>query len=168
MKKILSILLLFILCCKGSNAQKVFLTNEEWKLYSTNLLKELREIRLSEELEPNGGHSYKKNNSNIHIELLEEMKTNKKIIDYSIVKDSSNIIFLRSTRFFLSNENRILLITTEESKSTNNSKKLRDTILMENGKIKFWKNNTKASIKEVTKKEKEIFDINEEIKEYIE
>lgn len=124
MKLIYSILLLLVVACKDSKAQNNLLNSKEWSLYSSTLIKELKDIRNSENLEPNGGHNYKKDDSSIHIELLEDMKTHKKIVDYTTINDIRNT---EGTRFFLSDENKILLITTE--KNSGNNQILRDTIL---------------------------------------
>lgn len=164
-------LLVFVACKNTGNQTSVdLLTLNEWNKLSEKIKPELKSIRYSEFLEPNGGTSYELGGVTYFIEILQDMKTNKRIIDYTESKYVDTIRLNYSFRLFLTNANEILLITTEKSNHDNETSKTkqkdRDTILVDKNNIKFWKNNLTPTQKELETKETEILKVKNAISEY--
>ncbi len=170
--KIFFITLLVFVDCKniGNQTSIDLLTIKEWNKISEKIKPELKSIRYSKFLEPNGGKSYEQDDTTYFIEVLQDMKTNKRIIDYTESIYIDNIRFNKSFRFFLTSDRKIILITTEKSNHnseiSNAGHDIKDTILVDKNNIKFWKSNPTPTYKELKKKEKEISKVKNAIAEY--
>ncbi|MCO7186445.1 hypothetical protein NH341_13560 [Tenacibaculum sp. XPcli2-G] len=117
--------------------------NIDKKKVSEECIKKAERIRMSENLEPNGGGDLEKGDQTIFVEVLEEMETGDKNIEYTISSDNKDIRESNSYSFYLDNlDNAFLIINTITNYNIEDESEVtlvKDTIFLKENKILFIK-----------------------------
>ena len=171
------IILVFILLfsCKNIKVEEINSNNysqatpniEIQNHYTDSVLKLLKRVRYSDKLEPNGGRTiFEIIDKSIGLEVLEQMETGEKIIDYYVTYKSSRGKHNETTQFFNTKNNNTLIVIYDNYIYNRMSKEdiiiAKDTFFFKNDKIYFWKNK-EATDEELLAKEKEILIIKREV-----
>uniref|UniRef100_A0AB33L156 Lipoprotein n=1 Tax=Tenacibaculum sp. Pbs-1 TaxID=3238748 RepID=A0AB33L156_9FLAO len=140
--------------------------NIDRKKVSEECIKKAERIRMSENLEPNEGRDLEKGHQTIFVEVLEEMETGDKNIEYTINSDNKDIRESNSYSFYLDTlDNAFLIINTITNYNIEDESEVtlvKDTIFLKENKIIFIKDRH-LSKDELLVKQEEIDVIKREI-----
>ncbi len=176
--KIFFLTLLVFVVCKNIGKKgkmefqnKTLITVEEWNQVSKKVITKINSIKNSENIEPNGGENYYDRGTKYFTEVVEDMKTHQKKIDYSYKNNSDSFRNFESFTFFIDVNKEVILILNEKYNYNKSSRTIEnrvlDTLLFKSNSVIFWKNNPTPSAKELKNKEEEILNIKSAISEYI-